>query len=170
MQGGGGGSPAQGAPASCRPGDGLDIASPLSSEEKGQKDKGRLLLLLYFHEAIKRILHPVSHQSRHFLIIWRKYFKPMRARCIHMLETCIVYQVVSTRFAELTTQWSTARTFLTFLLEQEIHYPSVDQYSDRCVWSCLLTQSSRSRVCVVDKKLAEQCCAKLIISVCQVQA
>ena len=35
-------SPVQGAPASCHPGDGPDIASPLSSERKTQTDKGCL--------------------------------------------------------------------------------------------------------------------------------
>lgn len=46
-RGGGWNSPVQGAPASCRPGDGPDIASPLSSEKKRQKDKGLVNMLVF---------------------------------------------------------------------------------------------------------------------------
>lgn len=44
-------SPVQGAPASCRPGDGPDIASPLSSEKKDKKDA--CYYWVFFHESIK---------------------------------------------------------------------------------------------------------------------
>ena len=61
-------------------------------------------------------------------------------------------------------------TFLAFLLEQEIHYPLVDYYSDHSVWSCLLTMLTQVFVCVADTKLAKYCCKKPITFVCQVQA
>lgn len=74
---------------------------------------------------------------------------------------CYVSQVL-TRLAELTTQWtnrekrpallSSSRTFLAFLLEQEIHYPSVD-YSDHN--ETILTMFTPVFVCAVDTRLAE---------------
>lgn len=47
------GSPVQGAPASCRPGDGLDIASPLSSEKKTKRQW--MLVNMLFYKAITSI-------------------------------------------------------------------------------------------------------------------
>lgn len=53
---------------------------------------------------------------------------------------------------------SSSRAFLEFLIEQEIHYPSVSRRGDHSVWNCLLTMLTGAFVCAVDTKLAERCC------------
>lgn len=53
---------------------------------------------------------------------------------------------------------SSSQAFLTFLIEQEIHYPSVKHRSGHSVWNCLLTVLTGAFVCAVDTKLAQRCC------------
>lgn len=71
-------SPVQGAPASCRPGDGPDIASPLSSEKKRQIDKKGLLIrlliksLVVLHVTPMQIKNRLLYGSPLMLIIQRK--------------------------------------------------------------------------------------------------
>lgn len=69
-------SPVQGAPASCRPGDGPDIASPLSSEKKRQK--GMLVYILltgitrYTVTNQKQAFKWVSTEAKHNVLIFQK--------------------------------------------------------------------------------------------------
>lgn len=71
------------------------------------------------------------------------------------------WRIFKVRFAVNTMGWKTPATlsssqaFLEFLIEQEIHYPSVSHHS---VWNCLLTMLTGAFVCAVDTKLAERCC------------
>lgn len=53
---------------------------------------------------------------------------------------------------------SSSQAFLEFLIEQEIHYPSLSHHSGHSVWNCLLTMLTGAFVCAVDTKLAERCC------------
>lgn len=98
------GSPVQGAPASCRPGDGLDIASPLSSEKKTKRQW--MLVNMLFYKAIPSITcntdtyqKQTLYGSPLLLVIWTKYIKfpkhkqePDASPCQSVWETCVVCQ------------------------------------------------------------------------------
>lgn len=72
--------------------------------------------------------------------------------------------VFKVSFAVNTMGWKTpailssSQAFLEFLIEQEIHYPSVSHHSDHSVWNCLLTMLTGAFACAVDTKLGERCC------------
>lgn len=118
------GSPVQGAPASCRPGDGLDIASPLSSEKKTKRQW--MLVNMLFYKAIPSITcNTDTYQKQTF--VWfstaashmNKIYKISKTQtttwCIPMsiclrdmrcMSSIHMYVCFLTRFAELSTQWA----------------------------------------------------------------